>query len=100
MRRTQFALNEEPETRRPSKVRVTFMLLLVVLLVLSVTFIALYVMGRNKSDESTSKNGTVIPGKPTRVPATSCNSPACIISAAGMYLQICSLDAWYFYHRY
>ena len=105
MGRIPFGLLEEPETRRPSKVRVTFMLLFIVLLALSITFLALYVVERNKSAESTSKtggqNGTVIPTasnttvKPTTTPSHSnetCNSPACIISAAGMYLHICSLD--------
>lgn len=96
---------EEPETRRPSKVRVTLMLLLIVLFVLSITFIALYVVEENKSDESPSKqgqqNGTVNPttsnttGKPTYVPTTpsnsTCNTPACIISASGI-LQICYVD--------
>lgn len=106
MGRIRFGLLEEPETRRPSKVRVTLMLLLIVLFVLSVTFIALYVVEENKSDESPSKqgqqNGTVNPTtsntteKPTHAPTTTpsnstCNTPACIISASGI-LQICYVD--------
>ena len=97
-----FSLLGEPETRRPSKVRVTFIVLFIVLLALWITFLALYVVERNKSDESTSKtggqNGTVIPTtsnttvKPTPTPTPTpshwnktCYSPACIISAAGMF---------------
>ena len=102
-----FGLLEEPETRKSSKVRLTFLLLFVALFVLSITFIALYVVERNTSDESTSKqgqqNGTVNPTtsntteKPTQIPTSpsnsnkTCNSPACIISAAGI-LQICYAD--------
>ncbi|CAB4014795.1 endothelin-converting enzyme homolog, partial [Paramuricea clavata] len=93
----------EPETRKPSKVRLVIMVLFVVLLVLSVVFISLYAVERNKSSNegstkqqgndtnpttSLSPNTTTQPatGTPrhstTAKPTKTCSSPACIISAA------------------
>ena len=62
-----FGLLEEPETRKPSKVRMLLAASFLVLLVLSVVFISLYAVEKNNSDSegSSSKheqpNGTATP---------------------------------------
>ena len=60
---------EETEVRKPSKAFLIFSILFLLLLILSATFIALYIVEKTKSTDSSS--GT-------------CATPTCITSAAGM----------------
>jgi flagellar basal body-associated protein FliL len=69
MANIRFGRLGETEIRKPSKVLLVFFILFILLLILSATFIALYVMEKTKSTDSSS--GT-------------CSSPACVTSAAGM----------------
>ncbi|XP_028410277.1 endothelin-converting enzyme homolog isoform X2 [Dendronephthya gigantea] len=107
-----FGLLEEPETRKPSKARLALAVSFLVLLVLSIVFISLYAVEKNKSDSegSSSKhkqpNGTATPSNTTSAttnrptinsttisptnfttasptpPTKTCSTPACIVSAA------------------
>ena len=64
-----FGLLEEPDTRKPSKVRVVLFILVVLLFLLSITFIVLFVVEKTKANDFTSDI---------------CSSRACTTSAAGM----------------
>ena len=64
-----FGRLQETEIRKPSKALLVFFIIFLLLLILSATFIALYVVEKTKSTDSTS--GT-------------CNTPVCITTAAGM----------------
>ncbi|XP_028410275.1 endothelin-converting enzyme homolog [Dendronephthya gigantea] len=82
----------EPETRKPSKVRLFLAALFLVLLVLSITFSSLYVVEKNKttSEGGQSKqrpNGTATQStiKSSLTPSTkTCNTLRCVVSAAGI----------------
>ena len=52
MARIPFGLLDEPETRQPSKVRLAFFALFLLLLSLSVIFITLYALEKSKSKDS------------------------------------------------
>ena len=96
MARFPFGRLEETEIRKPSKVRMVFFILFLLLLILSVTFIALYFKEKIKSTDSTSEKikSTYSPytsekNKPTNSPtAGTCLSPACATCSAGMLAAI------------
>ncbi|CAB3999898.1 endothelin-converting enzyme 2-like isoform X1, partial [Paramuricea clavata] len=69
MANIRFGRLGETEIRKPSKVLLVFFILFILLLILSATFIALYVIEKTKSTES---------------PTGTCSSPACVTSAAAI----------------
>ena len=114
---SRLGLLEEPETRKPSKVRLALLVLFLLLLILSAVFIGLYIKEKIAFDRSSSKKTkhTEVPYKPTECPfeqtndterpcqpcektkhiklsSETCVSATCITSAAGMFKPsaICS----------
>ncbi|XP_028410317.1 endothelin-converting enzyme homolog isoform X2 [Dendronephthya gigantea] len=87
MANSSFAQFGETATRKPSKIRLVLCILVVFLLVLSLTFIALYLKEKSKAkstDVSSVKQKTVLPFKePTKSPVTekTCTSSSCLIAA-------------------
>ena len=80
----------KPETRKPSKARLLLAVLFFVLLVLSIVFISLYAVEKNKSTSENSPSrqqphGTA-PSKKT------CNTLGCVVSAAGDQLD--NIEYW------
>ena len=116
MAKIPFSLLEEPETRKPSKVHLAFFIVILLLLVLSAAFIALYIKEKSKSTDSSSGKTqlpTYIPElktKPTYIPYSetnptrkewnptqapspqtgACTTAACVTSAAGIHTVIVS----------
>ena len=106
MAKIPFSLLEEPETRKPSKVRLAFFIVILLLLVLSAAFIALYIKEKSKSTDSSSgqtqlsayipyseTNPTGKEWNPTQAPPPETGAyttAACVTSAAGIHTVIVS----------
>ena len=82
MAKIPFGLLENTEIRKPSRVGLALIVLFIALFTLCVVFIALYAVERNESEGSTSMQGHT--SNTTRTTNMTCNSPTCIMSAAGM----------------
>ena len=85
MARFLFGRLEETEVRKPSKARLVFIMLFVLLLVLSATFITLYAIEKSKSsDSSSNKPESTKSPSAKRSQSETCSSPTCVAAAAGM----------------